>query len=90
MSLSHLPEPRRPNAIHKLGDRVTIRDERAIFVLRCEKAGKSGLRAPRILAAMSTMVDLAEKLLATTIVNAWDVECEWRLEKVIRRSYGGQ
>ncbi len=36
------------------------------------------------------MVDLAEKLLATTIVNAWDVECEWRLEKVIRRSYGGQ
>jgi len=87
MSLTHLPEPWRPNAVYKVGDRVTLRDERAIFVLRCEKAGKGGLRPPRLPVAMSTMTGLAETLLETTIVKAWDVECEWWLERVVRRAY---
>jgi hypothetical protein len=36
---------------------------------------------------MSTRTGLAEKLLATTTLKAWDVECEWWLERVIRRAY---
>ena len=48
MSLSHLPGPWRPNAVYKLGDRVTIRGERNVFVLRCEKAGRGGVAATKI------------------------------------------
>ena len=48
MSLSHFPEPWRPNAIYKLSDRVTLRTPKCVFVLRCEKAGKGELRPPRV------------------------------------------
>jgi hypothetical protein len=37
MSVSHLPEPWRPNGIFKLGDRVALRDQHNVFVVRCEK-----------------------------------------------------
>jgi len=37
-----------PNAVYKLGDRVTIRGERNVFVLRCEKAGRGGVAATKI------------------------------------------
>jgi len=48
MSLSHLPEPWRPDVMYKLGDRVTLPDEHNVFVLRCEKGGRSGLRPPKM------------------------------------------
>jgi hypothetical protein len=89
MSLPHLPEPWRPNAIYRSGDRGTLRDERAIFVLQCEKSGKGGLQAPRI-PAMSTLGKITQSLRTTTIVKVWHGECDWRLEKVIRKAYGRQ
>jgi len=75
VSLTHLPEPRRPNAIHNLGDRVTLRDEHAIFVLPGEKAGKGRLRAPGI-PMMSSIGRMTQSLGTTTIVKVWDAECE--------------
>jgi len=86
MSLTHIPEPWRPNTIYGLGDRMTIRDERAVFVLRCEKAGESGPRPPRILAS-SAIAGMTQGLRTTTIVTVWDAECDWRVERVIRKGY---
>ena len=58
------------------GDRVTLCDERAILLLR-ERAGKSGWRAPRI-SEMSALGRMNEHL--------WDAECEWWLERVVRKT----
>ena len=75
--MTYTLESWRPNAIYRLGDRVTLRDEHAIFVLRCEKAGKGGPHAPTIVSAIT------QNLRSTTLVKVRDVHCEWRLERVI-------
>ena len=80
MSLSLLPEPWRPNAIYKLGDPVTLRAERRVFVVRCEKGGKGGLRAPRLPGNAALVQN------STAIVKIPDAESEWWLESVVRLS----
>jgi hypothetical protein len=80
MSLTHPPEPWRPNAIYKSSDRVTVRDEPNIYVLRCEKGGRSGLRLPKLPEAVAVVRD------ATAIVKIIDAECEWWIERVVRLS----
>jgi hypothetical protein len=87
MSLSHLPSPWRVNAYHKLGARVTIRNERNVFVLRCEKAGKGGSRPPKM--PSTTTLHVTENQQTTTIIKLSDGECEWWLERVVRRTLGG-
>jgi hypothetical protein len=80
MTLSHLPEPWRPSSIYKLGDRVTLRGKRKVFVVRCEKGGNGGLRAPKL----SENAALVQN--STVIVKIPDGECEWWLERVVRFS----
>jgi len=88
MSVRHLPEPWRPNGIYKLGDRVTLRGERSVFVLRCEKGGRGGLRLPKL---PENAVSVRN---STVIVKIPDAECEWWLERVVglsaSRSRSGQ
>jgi hypothetical protein len=84
MSSSHLPGPWCPNAVYKLRDRVTIRNERHVFVLRCEKAGKGGLRPPKLPSTITLRVTAKQQ--ATAIVKLPDAECEWWLERVVRIS----
>ena len=80
MTLSHLPKPWRPNAMYKLGDRVTLRGERRVFVVRCEKGGKGGLRPPRLPESAGLVQN------STSIVKIPDAECEWWLERIVRLS----
>ncbi|MGO9604607.1 MAG: hypothetical protein ACLQAT_14660 [Candidatus Binataceae bacterium] len=80
MTLTQLPEPWRPNAVYKLGDRVTLRGERSVFVLRCEKGGKGGLRLPKLPENTALAQD------STVIVKIPDAECEWWIERVVRFS----
>ena len=80
MKVSHLPEPWRPNAIYKLGDRVTLRGERAVFVLRREKGGKDGLRVPKLLENFAVVQN------SPVIVKILDAECEWWIERIVRLS----
>jgi hypothetical protein len=61
----------------------------AVFVLRCVKAGKGGLRTPRI-PAMSALARLTQSPRTTTIVKVWDAECELWLERVIRKTHRGE
>jgi len=84
MTLSHLPEPWRPDAIYKLGDRMTLRDEHNVFVLRCEKAGRSGLRPPKMPANAAF---IAEHQQWPEIVKIYDAQCEWWLERVVCKSF---
>jgi len=84
MSLNQLPGPWRPNAVYKLGDRVTIRNKRHVFVLRCEKAGRGGMRPPKLFSTLTLRV--TEKHEASAIVKLPDAECEWWLERVVRIS----
>ena len=87
MTLSHLPSPWRPNAIYQLGNRVTIRDEHNVYVLRCEKAGRGGLRPPKLPSTIITRY--AEDHHDTAIIKLYDAECEWWLERVVRKTYIG-
>jgi hypothetical protein len=84
MSLNHPPGPWRPNAVYKRGDRVTIRSERNVFVLRCEKAGRGGLRPPKLPSTIT--LRFGEDRQAAAIVKLADAECEWWLERVIPRN----
>jgi len=76
MTLSHLPEPWRPNTIYKVGDRVTLRGESSVFVVRCEKGGQGGLRTPKLPENAALVQN------STVIVKISDAECEWWLEIV--------
>jgi len=80
MSLAHLPGPWRPNASYKPGDRVTLRGERNVLVLRCEKGGRSGMRLPKLPENLAVVRD------ATAIIKIVDAECEWWIERVVRLS----
>ena len=87
MTLNHLPAPWRPNAIYRLGDRVTIRSEHTVFVLRCEKGGKGGSRPPVLPSTITLRV--SENRETTAIVKLSDAECEWWLERSVRKSLRG-
>jgi hypothetical protein len=87
MSLDYLPSPWRPNAIYQLGNRVTIRDEHKVYVLRCEKAGRGGLRPPKLPGAI--IMRHAEAHRDTAIIKLYDAECEWWVERVVRKTYVG-
>jgi hypothetical protein len=87
MSLSHLPAPWRPNAIYQIGARVTIRDEHNVYVLRCESPGRVGLRPPKL--PHTIILRHTESLHATAIVKVYDGECEWWLERAIRKTCSG-
>ncbi len=90
MKLRYLPEPWRPNAIYRLGDRVTLRDRRNVFVVRCEKGGRCGLRPPNvsvIAVFIANAALIAEHRHWTEIVKIYDAECEWWLERVVRKTY---
>ncbi len=82
MSLRHLPEPWRPNEIYRLGDRVTLRDQRNVFVVRCEKGGRCGLRPPKLPENSAVLIQYSPEA-----VKIYDAQCEWRLERVIRKTY---
>jgi hemin uptake protein HemP len=85
-SVSHLPQPWRPNALYQRGDRVTIRDEGSVYVLRCERWGKGGLRPPKMPRTMITCEIAHQHKIA--IVRLYDGECEWWLERAVRRTLG--
>jgi len=80
MSLRHLPARWRPNAFHKTGDRVTIRNERNVFVLR--KSRQGGSRLPKLPSTITLRVSQDQK--TTAIVKLSDAQCEWWLERVVR------
>jgi hypothetical protein len=82
MRLSHLPEPWRPNAIYKLGDRVALRDQHAVFVVRCGKGGRCALRPPKLPENAAALIQYS-----TEVIKIYDAECEWWLERVIRKTY---
>ena len=84
MSLSHFPEPWRPNAIYKLSDRVTVRTPECVFVLRCEKGGKGGLRPPRVPQYAGRMGKVQH---STEIVKIYDAQRKWWIERVVRKAY---
>ena len=84
MSLSLFPQPWLPNAIYQLGDRVTLRTSDCVFVLRCEKGGKGGLRPPRV---PQYAARISEHQHLTEVVKIHDAQCEWWLERAVRKTH---
>ena len=84
--VSRLPQPWRPNGLYQRGDRVTIRDAGSVYVLLCEKWGKGGLRPPKLPRTMVTRE--FEHQHEGAIVKLYDGECEWWLERAVRRTLG--
>ena len=83
MNLTHIPEPWHADAVYRLGDRVTIHDEHFVYVLRCERAGKGGLRPPRLPA---TIITRSQDHHENAIIRLYDAECEWWLERVVHKT----
>jgi hypothetical protein len=73
MNLTHLPEPWRADAVYRLGDRATIHDEHRVYVLRCERGGKAGLRPPKLPA---TIITRSQDHHETAIIKLYDAQCE--------------
>jgi hypothetical protein len=73
-----------------IGDRVTLRDQRHVFVAHCEKGGRGGLRPPKVsvIAVLIANTGLKAKHRHwSEIVKIYDAECEWGLERIIRKTY---